>query len=660
MHAGDMPAHYKTASMKKHIMTAAIVLAACFGTSGADTDPVLLSVDGHDIRVSEFEYLYNKNNTQQVQPQTLEQYLQMFVNYKLKVADAEHAGLDTAASFRSELDGFRRELATPYMRDSTVHNRLVQEAYDRHRTDVLVSHIMQQPTPQGRALLDSLRTEILAGHISFEDAARSNSIDRVSALNGGKMGYVTPGRYPYAFELASYTTPVGEITEPVNSGMGYHLIRVENKEPGRGEVLVQHILLLTRGMDSTQVAMQKARIDSLYAVATAPGADFADLAHRFSQDPGTARNGGSLPWFGRGAMVAEFDSAAFAIPAGTVSLPFETRFGYHIINKLDARQIAPMSELRPQIEASFAHDERSSLPIQAVTERLVEQYHGKVLSKAMKKVRKMLEHNDGGYDSVMIATLGQSDLAVATYDDGEPVLLSQIMKRVPVTASTDVDAAMDMLNSSAALELRDVLRNRYILDLARTNTDYRNLLNEYRDGILLYEISNRKVWEYAARDTAGLENYFEANRGRYVWDTPKFKSFIIFAASDSLLQAALEYAPTLSTADPQAFVGAMRSHFGRDVKVERVIAAKGENPITDYLAFDGDKPAADARTRWAAYSAYQGRIIDAPEAAADVRGAVVTDYQAELDRRWIEQLRATYPVHVNQDVFNALVNNARQ
>lgn len=639
--------------MKKHLLTAAFALAAACGPmAAADADPVLMTVDGHDIRVSEFEYLYNKNNTQQMQPQTLDQYLGMFVNYKLKVADAEHAGLDTAATFRTEYDGFKRDLAKPYMRDASVEERLIQEAYDRRRTDVKVSHIMMSLEEGNDVRLDSIRREILAGNITFEDAARQYSIDRGSSGNGGLMGFVVPGRFPYSFEMASYSTPVGQISDVVNSGVGYHLVRVESTEPNRGEILAEHILLLTRGKTPEEAEQARVRIDSLHAVAVA-GADFQDLARRFSQDPGTARNGGALPWFGSGAMVAEFDSAAYAIPDGAISAPFKTNFGYHIIHRVDSRQLPPLDELRSEILRSMGNDDRANMPEQAVTERIMSETHAAVNPKSLKKVRKMIE-KCGSYDSTAIVKLCASNLVMATFDGGEPVLLRDVMPYVPFTLSVGIDNAVDMIGGAAYGVLKNSVLDHYRNNLAETNTEYRNLLNEYRDGILLYDISNSKVWERAAKDSAGLEEFFRNNRDRYAWSEPKFKSFIIFASSDSVLNAALAYADSLSTDNPVAFVTEMRQHFGREVKVERVIAARGENPITDYLAFGGDKPAADARSTWAAYAAYKGRIIDAPETAADVRGAAVTDYQAELDRLWVEELHRKYPVHINQDVFEAL------
>lgn len=640
--------------MKNHVLTAVLAMAACCSSFAADNDPVLMTVDGHDIHVSEFQYLYNKNSTQQTQPQTLDEYLQMFIDYKLKVADAEHAGIDTLESFQKEYLGYKRELSAPYLRDNSVEEQLIQEAYDRRRTDVRVSHIMLPLTPAGYTLADSILTEIRGGRLTFEDAAKNYSIDTGSKNKGGMMGYVTPDRFPYAFEKAAYDTPVGQISDIVNSGMGWHIIRVEESTPTRGEVLCEHILLLTRGMDAEAEAAVHERIDSIYAVALLDnGASFKDMARRLSQDPGTARNGGALPWFGAGKMVAEFDSAAFATPVGTVGPPFRTRFGYHIIHKLDQRGLASYDELHDQILGAMSDDERADMPMNAMVERIKADKHAKIDAKALKKVRKIIEQN-GGYDSTAIAKLSAENLTIATYDGGEPIRLSAVMPMVPRTLSTDVDNAVNDISGAAERALRQAVLDQYRDELAQTNVDYRNLLNEYRDGMLLYEISSRNVWDKAARDTTGLENYFHANIDRYKWDKPKFKSFIIFASSDSLLNEALQYAPTLSTDNAQGFAAAMREHFGTGVKVERVIAAQGENPITDYLAFGGDKPAADARSRWSAYAAYNGRIIDAPEEAVDVRGAAVTDYQSELNDRWVHQLRAKYPVTVNTEVFEAL------
>lgn len=639
--------------MKKHFLAALALGCAVAAAAANSDDPVLMTVDGHDIRVSEFNYLYNKNNTQQTAPQTLDEYLDMFIDYKLKVADAEHAGLADLESFQEELKGFRRDLAKPYMSDSTVTERLLREAYDRRATDVLVSHIMLSPEPGAREKIDSIRNEILENRIPFETAAQNWSVDRVSAVNGGRMGYVTPGRFPYAFEFAAYNTPVGQISQVVNSGVGYHIIRVESSQPTSGEVEAEHILLLTRGLDAEQKAAVAARMDSIYQRAIA-GEDFQTLAREYSQDPGSARRGGSLGWFGRGQMVAEFDSAAFAIPDGAISQPFATNFGYHIIHRTNHRTVAPFEEMREQLLNEMNRDERANMPQEAVADRVYGEYHIALLPKGQDKLRSIISANPGGYDSVAIARLVNDKTVLATADGGIKVRTCDVMPQMPVTLNRDVDDAVASISGIAYNIVKARALDAYRENLAATNTEYRNLLNEYRDGILLYEISNRNVWNKATEDKEGLAEFFNANRDKYHWEQPKFKSFIVFASSDSVLNLALQYADSLSTDDPVKFTSDMRGRFGRDVKVERVIAARGENAITDYLAFDGNKPDADNKSHWAAYAAYKGRIIDQPEEAADVRGAAVTDYQTELDRRWVAQLRDKYKVKVNRKVFDQL------
>lgn len=186
--------------------------------------------------------------------------------------------------------------------------------------------------------------------------------------------------------------------------------------------------------------------------------------------------------------------------------------------------------------------------------------------------------------------------------------------------------------------------------LLQTNAEYRNLTNEYRDGILMFEISNRNVWDRAAKDTEGLENFFRAHRDNYKFESPKYKAFIVFATSDSTMSKAKEYAESLGTPDPATFARMMTDKFGRDIKVERVIAAKGENPITDFLGFGQPKPAS-GNSRWNFYFPVAGKVIDAPEDAADVKGAVTNDYQSELEREWLDRIHKKYKVKVNKKVL---------
>ena len=465
------------------------------------------------------------------------------------------------------------------------------------------------------ALADSLRQVILSGTDTFEDVARKYSIDRGSKARGGLMGTVVPMRFPWAFEKASYDTPVHGISDVVNSGVGYHIIRVESRQPAKGEVEASHILRLTRGKSADEATAQKATIDSLYLVVTAPGADFADVAKRYSEDPGSAVRGGALGYFMPGMMVQPFDSIAFALEDGQISRPFKTSFGWHIINRTGHKAPASLDEMRDNIKGSIERDERSVLPRQAFVEDYIAKHKGSVDTRSIDRLVALVPA--AGLDSASMAAIRGSKLVA--YKPLETRALDQARK-----------------------------------DLAADNSEYRNLVNEYRDGILLYEISNEKVWDRAAKDKAGLEAYFKSHADKYKWDAPKFKSIVIFAPDDSTLNVALAYADSLAVRDPAKFVEDMRHRFGRDVKVERVIAAKGENAITDYLAFGGEKPAVEANQRWKVYSAYKGRIIEAPEEAADVRGLAVTDYQAELEKEWLDALRREFKVEIDSKVLDTL------
>ena len=638
--------------MKRIFSAGTLLFAVAAFAAKPAADPELMIVDGVPVRVSEFEYLYNKNNTQQHEQKTIDEYVDMFVDYKLKVADARHAGIDTTASFLNEYRQFENDLAKPFMRDEAVVDDLLKESYSHLEKDVTVSHIMLPMRPGNDIRLDSLRSEIIAGNTTFEDAAAAFSVDRGSNSRGGLMGSVVPGRYPWAFEKASYDTPKGGVTEVVNSGVGYHIIRVEDIRPSDGEVEASHILLLTRGLKPEAAEAQKERIDSLYKVVIAEGADFADVARRFSQDPGSARNGGSLGWFGRGMMVQPFDSVAFALADGEISKPLATSFGYHIIYRTAHRKGKDFEEFKKSELKRMESDERANAPERAFIDRVAPLYGASVSEDALRQANEIIDRA-GKLDLDVLAEIEALNVPVVRCS-GNTLSFAEILGgSAPAgVMATDMGRAYvaDAVDAAFRSQVHDAARKSLYVE----NADYRNLINEYRDGILLYEISNRNVWERAASDKVGLENHFLRNRDKYTWKEPHFKSYVLCATDDATLDRAMAFANTLSTIDPEAFVEQMRKEFGSSVRVERVIAAKGENAITDYLGYGAEAPKADPHSKWKSYGSFAGRVIDAPEVAADVRGAAVTGYQGELESRWVKHLRNVYPVEVNKKVLGDL------
>lgn len=635
--------------MKKQLLAAGLIAVSLLALTAKDKDPVLMNVAGKDVRLSEFEYLYNKNNTQQVQPQSIDDYLGMFIDYKLKVADAEAAGIDTTKAFKDEFNKFRNELSEPYMRDEAKLDSMVNEVYAHKQKTLVVSHIMM--SPKDGAKLDSVRNEIVKGNITFEDAARQYSVDTPSAQRGGLMGNVIAGRLPWPFEEAAYNTEIGKISPVVNSGFGFHIIRVEKEMPNEGEVNVEHIIRLTQGRNASNPEVQKAMIDSLYNIVKADPSKFEDLAKRYSQD-GSAPSGGNLGWFGRGMMVAEFDSVAFAMPVGSISEPFKTDFGWHIVKKLGARGVGSLEENKDAIIESINRSGRGNQPELVYLAKHMPDYKAALAKEAPAAVASLAAQYNNVLDSALYQALKASEVPAYKVAN-ETYTIADVMKDAPMMNVNGADNIQRFVKDMSVNHMNDRLRELTRDALQNDNADYRNLVNEYRDGILLFEISNNNVWNKASKDKEGLEKFFNEHRDNYKWDAPKYKSYILFAKNDSVLDAAAEYAKSApQDMEPSDFVKYMREKFGREIKVERVIAAKGENAIVDYLVFGGAKP--EDQKRWPCYVAVNGKLLQAPEEAADVRGAVVTDYQNTLEKEWLEKLHKKYKVKVNNKVLKQI------
>ena len=616
--------------MKKGLLSLALVLASVAVVQAKGSkDPELMTINGKAVTLGEFEYLY-----QQLAPQTIDEYLDMFVTYKQKVADAESEGIDNTEAFKNEFDGYRRELAEPYLRNKEMEDSIIRAVYSHMQEDVDVSHIMLASKGPGidaeaqKHTLDSIRTAILNG-ADFAALARQYSIDRAARKNGGRMGFIPVGRLPYTFEDAAYNTKAGEISPVVETPFGFHIVKVNARRPARGQVLAQHILKLTQGLSEEDAAKKKAEIDSIGALLAA-GADFEEIAKKESEDPGSQRNGGRLNWFGAGQMVPEFEEAAFSLQNGEVSAPFKTSYGYHIVKRLDWKPVDSFETMEPMIKNVIQRDERGQMPRKRKIAELRRKFKAGVNAANLALVKNEIVKN-GGLDSALMGK--------------QKILLSEVVSEIgaPLAGTPERQAAQ--FEERVNLSLDNAVTEAERQDLAVNNADYRNLLNEYRDGMLLFEVSDRKVWTKAKQDKEGLENYFRTHRDKYKWEKPKFKSYVVFATSDSIMQLAKGYLE--STDIPgDSLATDLRKKFGKDVKIEKVIAAQGENNITDYLGFGAEKP--EAKGKWAWYFPYRGKILNAPEEAADVRGAVTGDYQGELEEAWVAGLKQKFPAKINK------------
>lgn len=619
----------------------------------AAKDPVVMTVNGVDVPKSEFEYLYHKNSQQQLNAQPIDEYVEMFKLYKLKVADALADGLDTTSTFRSEMAQYRRDLAAPYLADSVYLNKLVQEAFKRSREEVQANHIMVLKGRTGeadlkaRARIDSIRTALLDG-ADFDTLAGQVSEDQSARINNGNLGYIAEGRFPYNFEVAAYSLKPGEISEIVESPMAYHVLKGGERRPSRGMVLVSHIMKMVKPGSSPEIeASAKAAIDSIYQAIMADPSSFEKIARNSSDDPGSARMGGQLPWFGVGQMVPEFQEASYALADGEISAPVRSPFGWHIIKKRDHKDAAEFNEMRSELlkKVTNPRDERSKLIRDNQTAKLAKKHKAKYDAKAVANLRTKVGEN--GLDSVFYAsyTLPNPEAKAVLFTiEGRNYTASDFIGsfgNMPLPdaymAQKVFDERLDGYYNNALIEAEENT-------LEATEPEYRNLLNEYRDGSLLYEASVRRVWDKAAKDEEGLKKYFEANRADYSWKEPKAKGILIQAKSDSVAALVKAKYPELGA---DSALQTLRKDFRNEIQVDKVLASQGTNRMVDNLLFNG--PAVE--TEGSAYPVYfmlDPRVLTAPEEMSDVRGQVTQDYQALLEKEWIAELKAKYPVTVNE------------
>lgn len=620
----------------------------------AAKDPVIMTVNGEDVPKSEFEYLYNKNSQQQINPQTLDEYVEMFKLYKMKVADAKAEGLDTVSTFLKEIEQYRHDLAAPYLADSVYINQLVNEAYDRSKEEVEAYHLMlfkQRDSNQNEILrqrADSLLTVLNNGG-DFAALAAQYSQDNGSNSKGGRMGWMLANRYPYAFETAAYTLPEGKYSDVVESPQGYHILKGGKHRKARGKVRVAHILKLTQGKNEAGKLKARQEIDSIYNIVSKNPSLFGAVAKAESEDPGSARNEGNLPWFGSGEMVEAFEDTSFELKDGEISKVIETPYGYHIIYKYESKDIAPLSEIKPMIISKISNpqDPRFKMVRDRQTARFAKKHKGSLNERTIAEMREGLSR--AGIDSLYLAnwtTMPNGNKTLASVD-GKNFPVKDFVKNISRFKEPNKTAAQKILDDRIDAFYNQLLVNAEEDALALEEPDYRNLLKEYIDGSLLYEVSVLKVWDRAAQDTEGLQKFFERNRANYKWTEPHVKGFLVQTTNDSIASLIRNRASELGK---DSLINTIRKEFSPNVGIDRVLLSKGSNAIVDYLVFGGPevKP---SNSKYAVSFMIDPRIINEPEDVNDVKGLVTSDYQNEFQDKWEKELLDKYPVTVNEKVL---------
>ncbi|MDB4752299.1 peptidylprolyl isomerase [Winogradskyella sp.] len=630
-------------------------------TNAQDQDAVLLTVDGETIMVSEFLRVYNKNLdlVKNESQKDLDSYLKLFTEYQLKLKEAKRLKLDEDPKYQREFLSYKKQLTKNYLSENKVTEDLVKEAYGRNSFDINASHVLVRldesvkDTTNVYDKISSLRKRVL--NEGF-DKVKADAHDGITIFVED-LGYFSAFKMVYDFESVAYNTPVGEVSEPFRTQFGYHVVKVNDKRPSRGTITAAHIMVGLNQKDSLLVPEE--RINEIYKKLS-QGESFDALAKQFSDDKSSAKNGGMLSPFKSGQLSSvKFEDEAFGLlNDGEFSEPFLTDYGWHIVKRISLKPINSYDELKPTLEARVKRDSRSKLINQAMVEELKGRYNIGSNEEAKSYFESLITDDyfsrswrlpDSFEKDEIIFSINQRDF---TYNEfGRHIMAVQrtyANKARP--ASEVVEKEYESFFESSILKYRED-------NLEMENQEFANIVKEYRDGLLLFDLMEKEIWNKAAKDTVGLENYYERNKTKYQWQ--ERVDFVMASSAD--LDIATKFFKLIKRGKSQEEI---ENALNKD-KEQNVIFTKGVYNTNDNRLpsdFNAKKGVSGVYNHNEAFHVINvNEILPAgTKTLKEAKGMVINDYQNEIETNWVKSLYDRFSIEVNKDALNAvkqLINN---
>jgi len=639
-----------------------------------NADPVLLQIAGEKVTKNEFFKVFEKNSNKNEKPdnKALEEYLDLYINFRLKVAEAKTLGMDTVKSFRDELSGYRRQLAQPYLTDAKTMDKLIQEAYNRRLSDVHASHILVRVERLASAAdtlaawkkAMDLRKRIVekgedfgkvAAEASEDQSAKDQEMDgRKVKGNYGDLGFFTAFDMVYPFENAAYNTKLNEVTMPIRTDFGYHLIKVTEKKPALGKVQLAHIILSYPSKGSRNDSLLVADSAKLAYKQLKEGATFSDVAKKFSDDLTTSSKGGVLPWLGVSRLLPEFiERLENMKQKGDYSEPFQTQYGWHLVKLVDRKPIGAFEDEKDDIKQKITRSDRNA------------DVQTSFIAKT--KANFGFTQNNAALDE-LVKTVTDS-IFTSGWKLEEAHGLNKNLFTIGTKTYTQEDFAKNLYATQHRGQKHDPQAyayqqyNAFVADAvtkyadAQIETEYpdfKSLISEYHDGILLFDLTDKKVWSKAVKDTVGLEQFYQSNKNNYLWETRLDAS--ILTVKDASIMKSLDKLLKKGASDDQIL-----QKFNHDsiqkIAIERKKFTKGENMNLEGLEWKtGISKVIPLADNQCAIVVIHGVVPPEPKLLNEIRGVMTADYQNYLEKAWIAELRAKYPVDVNREVFKTLLN----
>ena len=646
--------------MKHNYFWSSLVII-CFVSQGVyaqNDEDVVVKINDVEVQVKEFKRVYLKN-LELVQDDTREDvtsYLDLYIDYKLKVQEAYRQELDKKRSFQNEFKGYKKQLSRGFLTDVSVSDALVREAYDRTLEERNARHILIRVSPaaspedtlKAHTKINEARAKILGGE-DFNTVARQYSEDPSAQNNGGELGWFKAFGMVYPFETATYMTAVGTVSKPFRTSFGYHIVQPTASRQSKGRVKVTHIMIAHRQKDSTINPEQ--RIKELYALLN-QSISFEDLARQYSDDKRSAANGGVLLPFAQGQLSStEFEEQAFALEEGATSQPFRTDFGWHIVRLLAKIPVGSLDKERPKLEDRLKKDSRAKVISDSLMYKLRKRY-GITINEAL-----LTYYNSTITDDVITAgwkldtlapemnktALSLRDTLFTFKDVGQ--YLEQQQGRYSTYPSKEA-----FIKGGVQQFEDERIKSYHETHLEEVDPDFAAILNEYREGLLLFDLMESKVWNKAKTDSIGVQQYFDKHSEKYTW--PKRITYTEGRASQEAhaLQARRMLEEGKSVIDIESALNT------KDV-VNILFTTKTEPFNTGALPVDLSRTVGlSSVIHHQNYVFYQitDVIESKPKILDEARGQVLGDYQSEIERRWMEGLRTAAEIKINKKVVKRL------
>lgn len=614
---------------------------------------VILKIGNEKVGKDEFVANYQKNNTNildEKDKKTPAEYLDLYINFKLKVLEAQRLGYDTLKSFIEELKGYRKELSKPYLTDVSYNEEMIQTAYHRTKFERKASHLLilvNPETPPSDTLaawnkISDLRKQIIAG-ADFNEMAAQYSEDPSAKQNKGLLGYFSAFQMVYPFEDMTYRTPVGQVSEIVRSRFGYHIIKVHDERQTLGELKVAHIMKMFPQQASEEtIAKLKLSADSIWAKATS-GTDFAELARKYSDDKHSATEGGVMNWFTSTNMVPAFAEVAFALKNDNdISPVTRTPYGWHIIKRLELRTTQPYEKLRTELESKIKQnpeiskysDEAFDRKLRAEYQLKVEESNFRDLVSAISDTLRRKEMNN-----ITLVSFANQTITAGQFTD---FLQTQQYSPVSDKPEAQLTALLNKFINQKLLEYENT-------QLEKKHPDFARVYKEYHDGILLFNISKDKIWDVASTDSVRLQNYFNQTTKKYYWND-RFKGWVIEAKTAEIRNQA-ETLLDQKEVSRQELEDIFNAQTEDNLRFRDVAVEKGIDPIVDYYIWSGPKPAGFNETT----TFVHGKIVkNELKELTDGWGLYSSDFQEQIEKEWIDSLRKEYPIVINKKLLNKI------